>query len=384
MNTFRFNPATYTLTACIGLKPGDAMELEPGLYVNQHIGLKAAAAGATVRGILGPNGEKPHFQAVSLGLNAKGKPLLPPDFPAPWSGAWTGRGTCVVKANDVTIENIEFSGAKSNSFNGAGIRHEAMNLMVKGCVFHGNENGILGSEHDDPLTPIHDGGMVWVEGSHFYRNGDGSGQSHNIYISRAETFVFVNNVSDSALMGHLLKGRAKTTVVYGNIFRDGDGNPSYHLDIDGGLAIISGNVHEKGPGTGNPKCIVHYYLWHDNGENKLIVRDNRMSAMLDVVGNFVFADERIETKVAGKTVYDGVGVIAGRISKNVCIYSPRLNGKGTGPYPSTYGKQPFRVPAAVEVVENIVVPLGKEPPQVMPVTVLTPKLLPYYIKSMTA
>lgn len=384
MTTYRINPGDDTLAACAKLKDGDTLQVGPGHYVNARLGIKRNDI--TVEGIRDADGNRPVFEAVSLGLNAKGKPMLPPDFSgAGWGGSWTGRGICVVKGKRVTIRGIRFTGAKSNSFNGAGIRHEGQDLFVYDCELDHNENGILGSEKDDPNTPdTYEGGIVWFQGNHFHHNGYGDGQAHNWYIGRADVFVAYDNLSEAALFGHLGKSRARTTLIFQNKFSDGDGNPSYHLDIDGGDAIVAENDFEKTPNAENPKCIIHYYLWHDNGANRLRVLRNRMKCLIEDDGYFVFADERIETKVNGKTVYAGTGIIDGKIGGNVCIFSPRMNGKNTLPYPHTYGTKPWRVPDGVaDAGDNVVAPFGKEPPAKVQI-VLTPATLNEFIAQIAA
>jgi hypothetical protein len=55
-----------------------------------------------------------------------------------------GKGIWVTAGNDITAENIEFSGARVRDRNGAGIRAEGKNLTLRNCRFYDCENGILG------------------------------------------------------------------------------------------------------------------------------------------------------------------------------------------------------------------------------------------------
>ena len=55
-----------------------------------------------------------------------------------------GKAIWVIAGNDVTVENIEFSGARVPDRNGAGIRPEGQNLTVRNCRFYDCEDGILG------------------------------------------------------------------------------------------------------------------------------------------------------------------------------------------------------------------------------------------------
>jgi hypothetical protein len=55
-----------------------------------------------------------------------------------------GKAIWVIQGNDVTLENIELSGAEVPDLNGAGIRAEGTNLTIRGSYFHDNQEGILG------------------------------------------------------------------------------------------------------------------------------------------------------------------------------------------------------------------------------------------------
>jgi hypothetical protein len=380
MNVVRINvtdDALAALAKCKALVDGDRLEVGPGHYVNYHLGIKANDI--TVVGIHDDAGNRPWFQSVSPGLNNKGKPMLPPDFPSSWGGAWSGRGICVVKGDRVSISGIHFSGAKSNSFNGAGIRHEGTDLFVYDCELDHCENGILGSEKDDATTPENEGGTVWVEDNHFHHNG--TGQAHNLYISRAALLVFFNNVSDSSIVGHLCKSRAAVNVIYRNTFADGDANPSYHVDVEGNKVFIVENTFDKTQAAANFACVIFYYIWHYTDKpGQLHVLRNRLINTINGTTSFVKVDERIETKVNRKTVYSGTGTINGKITENVAVFSDAKNAKGN-PSPLTAGVTPWRVPATVSTDGNTVVPIGTEPPfKPFPSIKLTVKTLPYFIQ----
>jgi Right handed beta helix region len=131
-----------------------------------------------------------------------------------------GKGTWVIKGANTTVENLEFSGAQVPDRNGAGIRFEGKNLIVRNCYFHHNENGILGGTHDD--------GEVLVEHSEFAFNGFGDGQSHNIYIGRIRSLTVRFSYLHHAIVGHNLKSRARTNyVMYNRIVDESDGRASY-------------------------------------------------------------------------------------------------------------------------------------------------------------
>jgi hypothetical protein len=85
-----------------------------------------------------------------------------------------GKGIWVISGGRVTVEDIDFVGARVPDRNGAGIRFEKGHLLVKRCSFKDGENGILTAA--DPNATLE------IENSEFGNNGDGSGSTHNLYV----------------------------------------------------------------------------------------------------------------------------------------------------------------------------------------------------------
>ena len=82
----------------------------------------------------------------------------------------------LVTDTDVTLRNLEFSGAKVTDANGAGVRYEGGNLTIDNCYFHDNQDGLLAA--DDPA------GIITITNSQFAHNGVGGiGQTHNLYVN---------------------------------------------------------------------------------------------------------------------------------------------------------------------------------------------------------
>ena len=132
-----------------------------------------------------------------------------------------GKAIWVIAGNNVTVENMEFSGAKVSDRNGAGIRAEGADLTVRHCYFHNNENGILGGK-----------GNVVIEHSEFAYNGHGDGRSHNVYISNpVDELIFRFNYSHHADIGHNLKTRAAVNyILYNRLIDEAEGRSSYALE----------------------------------------------------------------------------------------------------------------------------------------------------------
>lgn len=164
-----------------------------------------------------------------------------------------GKGTWVLAVPNsatTTILNIEFHDAKVPDKNGAGIRHEGGNLIVRNTGFFDNENGILGG--GAPVT-------VTVERSEFARNGYGDGFSHNLYIGNVDRLTVVASWFHEAKIGHNLKSRAKENLIENSYFMDGPtGTSSYLLDFpDGGTVVLRGNLLHKGPNADNTTAIAY-------------------------------------------------------------------------------------------------------------------------------
>lgn len=216
-------------------RDGDVIEIEAGNYPGDVAVWQQSFI--TLRGV----GGRPHLKAS--GANAEGK------------GIW------VLKGNGVTVENIEFSGAKVPDANGAAIRLEGAGLKVRDSYFHDNENGILTGPNKDS--------EVVVENCEFARNGAGDGQSHNIYIGNIKSFTLRASYSHDASVGHLVKSRAQRNfILYNRIMDEAQGTSSYEVELPaGGVAYVIGNVIRQSPQTEN-STIVSYgaegFAWPAN------------------------------------------------------------------------------------------------------------------------
>ncbi|HVY47577.1 MAG TPA: hypothetical protein VHB21_16925, partial [Minicystis sp.] len=164
------------------------------------------------------------------------------------------KGIFVITAPNATIENFELSGAAISANagnNGAGIRHQGLNLTVRGCVIHDNQDGILGG----PLSngqPADGQGEVLIEDSEFYANGAGDGQSHNMYLNHYAKFTLRASYSHGSNEGHLVKSRAlESHIEYNRLSDDASANVSYEINLpNGGVAYVIGNLIEQNADPG--------------------------------------------------------------------------------------------------------------------------------------
>ncbi len=183
------------------------------------------------------------------GVNGRAKIDITGVAPSGSKGIFTIEGTA-----SATIENFELSGAAISAAegnNGAGIRHQGLNLTVRNCFIHDNQDGILGA----PATA--NTGTVRIENSEFSGNGAGDGFSHNMYIGNYAKFMLEYSYSHDAKVGHLVKSRAYSTyILYNRLTDETGGMASYEVDIpNAGTAYVIGNIIEQSATTQNPTML---------------------------------------------------------------------------------------------------------------------------------
>jgi hypothetical protein len=169
----------------------------------------------------------------------------------------------VVRGGDVTIEGIEFRGARADDANGAGIRHESGKLTVRDCLFFDNETGILTGNDAEAELVVEDsefGLAPRVEG----------GLHHLLSVGRIGRFSLRGSRFHSGFEGHLIKSRARENLITYNLIVDGEeGRASYQIDLpNGGLAWVIGNVIGQGTQAQNPVMLAYGSegsTWPKNG-----------------------------------------------------------------------------------------------------------------------
>jgi len=163
-----------------------------------------------------------------------------------------GKAIWVIAGDDVTVDNITFSGARVPDQNGAGIRAEGRNLTIRNARFLDNENGIL-------AAPV-EGSTILIERSVFERNGKcAQNCAHGLYVGRIDHLKIVDSTFREQRVGHHIKSGARTTEVIGSTIEDGpEGTASYLIDIvSGEELVIADNVMQKGPKAENRGTAIH-------------------------------------------------------------------------------------------------------------------------------
>lgn len=192
-----------------------------------------------------------------------------------------GKGTFVVRGGRIEIENITFTGAKVPSGNGAGIRLESGALIVRDCRFLRNEMGILTS--NDPTVSL------VVERSEFGHNGGQKGNPHNLYAGTIARLEVSASYFHHARIGHLLKSRARESLIQYNRLTDEEGGQaSYELEFpNGGKATVIGNLIEQSATTENPNVVSFGAEGYPSGGNKLVIAYNTFVDDRRSGGNFL-------------------------------------------------------------------------------------------------
>lgn len=226
---------------------GDVIEIMPGVYKGA-VGVIEQKR-LTLRGL----GTRPVFDAD--GRHAEGKAI------------W------VIRDGDITIENIEFRGARVPDANGAGIRFEKGRLAVRGCRFVDNQNGLLTANFGDAELRIVD--------SEFTQAVRTVGTlPHLLYVGRIARADISGSRFHQGFEGHLIKSRARINRITYNLIVDGPGGgASYEIDLpNGGDAVIVGNLIGQSRETQNPVMVSYGAEGKAWDVNRLLMAHNTLAS----------------------------------------------------------------------------------------------------------
>ncbi len=303
--------------AVLASHDGDVLQVQAGTYVNDFATINTKI---TIMGI----GGMVHLLATQP----------PPD------------GKAIFTTNtDVTLDHLEFSGAKVADGNGAGVRFQAGNLTITDSYFHNNQDGILGGTGGI--------GTITIRRSEFAHNGVGDGYTHNIYIGDIASLVIDQSYFHDAVVGHEIKSRAEQTTITNSRIQDGPaGTASYSIDLpNGGAALIQNNVIEQGPLSQNPAMIAF------GEEGGLHANTN-----LRVIGNTILNDlpsrsasavwnaTGINATVTGNAIY---GLPASQLVRGPATVSGSTTLASEPPLVTTSPWAPANLPAIAELAVSV-------------------------------
>lgn len=234
---------------------GDTIEVQYGDYPEC---VWVTPSNLVIRGIPDASGNRPHFHGVTCGQ----------------------KGILVIEGTNTLIEGLELSDVRDGSggadLNWAGIRFDAgaVNLKIRNCYIHDNDNGILGN--NNALNGSDN--IVQVENSLFVGNGR-DGHAHGMYIGTGITSfnLFNSVVRSNNNDGHLVKSRAQSGTIACNTLAGLDGTYSHGINLPlGGTYYIRSNVLEQGRNVINSN---NYFIRYGedgavNPPHKLQVNDN--------------------------------------------------------------------------------------------------------------
>ncbi|MES1982761.1 MAG: right-handed parallel beta-helix repeat-containing protein [Pseudomonadota bacterium] len=297
IKVIRVGPAQplHTIGAAAAIaKNGDTVEIEAGDYVGDVAIWKQDRL--TIRGVDG----RPRL--IANGKSAEGKAI------------W------IIRGGHITIENIVFTGAQVSDRNGAGIRFERGNLVIRNCAFLDNENGILAGSGGESLE---------IENSEFGRNGAGDGRSHNLYVNAIKSLKVTGSYFHHANVGHLLKSRAAENIIMYNRLSDETGQASYELEFpDGGYAYVVGNVIQQSPNTENPTIIAFGMEGYKWPASQLYLTFNTIVNDLPGRGTFLNVKPGAQKVISMNNLLVGKGdwyIEGQRITKNVSSDKPYVD-----------------------------------------------------------
>ena len=159
---------------------------------------------------------------------------------------WTFRG------GDITLENLEFRGARASDGGGAGVRQEGGKLSVQGCGFYDNEHGLLATNVESAelrITGSVFGSAPKVPG----------GLYHLLNVGRIGKLSVTATRFQQGFEAHLIKSRAKEAFIGYNFIHDGvRGTASYEIELSvGGVATVIGNLIAQGVEAHNPVLLAY-------------------------------------------------------------------------------------------------------------------------------
>jgi len=227
-----------------------------------------------------------------------------------------GKGTWVVQGNDIVIENVEMFGAKVPDKNGAALRLEGTNFTLRRAFIHDNENGIL--------SGVNTASKIVIENSEFGHNGNGTGQTHNLYIGNAGSLTFRFNFSHDADVGHNLKSRARINTIAYNRFSStvpgqtgttASGKPSYEIDLpNAGTSYIVGNVIHQPAAHSNSNLVSYGAEGASNPGHDLYVVNNTFLNDDSARGTFVMIGAKVTKKaLLQNNIFSGTGAVTNQV-----------------------------------------------------------------------
>ncbi len=167
--------------------------------------------------------------------------------------ACESKAALVLGGRSARVEGIVFQNIRVPDANGAGIRLEAGELIVRDSLFRSGENGILVSNDHE--------GTIRVEQSTFSGLGlcpEDMGCSHSIYNSGEGTLIVSRSRFERGTGGHYVKNRGRRIEVTDSSFDDSEGTATnYMIDLsEGSTGTIARNIFVQGANKENYSAFI--------------------------------------------------------------------------------------------------------------------------------
>jgi hypothetical protein len=167
--------------------------------------------------------------------------------------ACDGKAALVLGGREARVEGLIFQNIAVPDRNGAGIRLQAGNLVVRESLFRDSEQGILTA--NDPR------GSIRIEQSTFSGLGicvEGGDCAHSLYIGDYGSLSVVRTRFERGTGGHYVKTRAPRVEIVDSSFDDSEGRATnYMIDLsNGATGTIARNVFVQGRNKENYSALI--------------------------------------------------------------------------------------------------------------------------------
>ena len=154
-----------------------------------------------------------------------------------------GKAAFVLRGQGSTVDGLVFRGMRVGDGNGAGIRTEIGDLIVRDSTFLDSQEGILGGHPS--------GQKITIDHSTFAGLGqcdESPSCSHSIYLSNQGTVTITNSRFERGTGGHYVKLRVPRVTIADNSFDDTKGRKTnYMIDLpEGSTGLITRNTFVQG------------------------------------------------------------------------------------------------------------------------------------------
>ncbi|HEX8654647.1 MAG TPA: right-handed parallel beta-helix repeat-containing protein, partial [Allosphingosinicella sp.] len=189
--------------------------------------------------------------------------------------ACDGKAALVLGGSEARVEGLIFQNIAVPDRNGAGIRLQAGNLVVRESLFRDSEQGIL--------TGNDSRGTIRIEQSTFSGLGicvDGGDCAHSLYIGDYGSLSVVRSRFERGTGGHYVKTRAPRVEIVDSSFDDSAGrSTNYMIDLsNGATGTIARNAFVQGRNKENYSALIFVGPEaQSNSSDGLEIADNDVS-----------------------------------------------------------------------------------------------------------